>query len=265
MPTDDRLFIFDLDDTLVRNQSKYDEAKDAVATYILDTMEPDAYDTPGQLIDEVMDAEDGPRYRAVGVPETRFRDACIHTAYEIAKEPDVDVDQDVFESVVTFAEHQGMKPMVDYSANDLFDGARDALDYAEEQGDDVVIMTKGTREAQQIKLAATGLSGYDAHIVENKDDDTFDDIIHEYGSDSVWKVGNSARSDAHPMLDYGGNVLLIADADYTATWVGDEADNPLPTDGPWFRIDRIRGFEDAYSVIEQYENSGDISILQDER
>lgn len=265
MRSDNRLFIFDLDDTLVQNQPKYNEAKEAVASYLLDTMEPDAYDTTDQIIDDVMDDEDGERYDAVGVPETRFRDSCIHTAYEIAKEPDVDVSQDAFEATIRFVETQGMKPMFDYSEDDLFDGARDALEYTEEQGDDVVIMTKGTQDAQQVKLDATGLSDFTSYVVDGKDDAAFDEIVGDRDLDSVWKVGNSVRSDAHPMLNYGGNVLLIADKDYTATWVGEEVDNPLPDDGPWFRRDHISAFEDAYDVIEEYDDTGDINVLQSER
>lgn len=265
MSTDNRLFIFDFDDTLARNQAKYDSVKEDIATYILDTMEPDAYDTPQQIIDEVMDDEDGQRYGAVGVPETRFRDSCIHTVYEVAKEDDVDVEQDTLETLVKVAETKAMKPMFDYSDDDLFDGARAALEYAEGQGDDVAIMTKGTPRAQEAKLIVTGLTDYDAHIVADKDADAFDEVVGGRDPDDVWKVGNSVRSDAHPALDYGANALIIADADYTATWVGEEVDNPLPEDGPWFRRDHISAFEDAHSVIEEYEETGDIDVLKANR
>ncbi len=270
MSTGNRLVIFDFDETLAVNQPKYDAAKDAVASYVFDTMQPDRYDEPDDIVNEVLDAEDAARYRATGIPETRFRDSCVHTVYEVAKQVNDDenrsVDTATVEQAVKFAEVQGLKPMFDYTEDDLLPGAREALEHVEEQGDDNVIMTKGSRDAQQVKLDATGLTDYTAHIVDEKETAAFDAAVNVYDPDSVWMVGNSVRSDAHPMLDYGGNVLLIADPDYTATWRGEDADNPLPEDGPWFRNDGLEQFVDeGYPIIEAFDETGDINILQEHR
>jgi hypothetical protein len=50
------------------------------------------------------------------------------------------------------------------------------------------------------------------------------------------------------------------------TWHGEEADNPRPAAGPWFRTDDLTTFADEiYPVIAEFDATGDTGLLQSRR
>jgi hypothetical protein len=72
----------------------------------------------------------------------------------------------------------------------------------------------------------------------------------------------------NPDMYEGSDAIIddVLDADYTATWVGEEADNPLPAGGPWFRQDGLDTFAGTtYPVMAAFDETGAVSVLQEHR
>lgn len=259
----DRLYLFDLDNTLIENQKLYAESKYAVADAILDELQPERYDTPNEIVDQLIDAEDSDRYGAVGVTKTRFRDSCIHAVYEVAKEPDVDARNADIDGLIEAAEEHGMRPMTGYTPDDILPGARDALTQAEKHGD-IAILTKGIPEYQQDKLAGAGMDRYVHHIVDDKDAAAFDTVIGDRDPGHVLKIGDSLKSDIIPALEYGAVAVLVSadPVEESAVWKGEETDQQLSIDDPWMRIDGLEQFEDADDAFRRYVETGDVDVLK---
>ena len=77
----------------------------------------------------------------------------------------------------------------------------------------LLLLTKGDREAQESKLARSGLGHFfdRVHVVPEKDADVFRDLVAEYGlqPEQTWMVGNSPRSDINPALEAGIGAIHV--------------------------------------------------------
>lgn len=253
--TEERLFVFDLDNTLVPNQELYEEAKLELGEAVSRELGPDAYDDPAAFAD-MLDDIDSVLYDERGVTETRFRDACVRAVYRAASEPDADTEEADMEYLIEQAEELGMLPFGDYTYLEMLDGAGEALEYVQEQGDDVAVMTKGIEDAQQRKLSQTGLDRFPYLVVDDKDAEAFAELTEDYDDADVWKVGDSMRSDIRPALENGHGAIHV-DAD---NWKGESADDP-PADERWFRIPDLTRFDEAYAAVQRWEGEGDATAL----
>ncbi|SCF03049.1 HAD family hydrolase [Micromonospora mirobrigensis] len=102
---------------------------------------------------------------------------------------------------------------------ELMPGVADTLD-ALAGRHELLLLTKGEREEQQRKLDACGLLHHfrAAHIVAEKDVDTYRWLAREHGFDpaTAWMIGNSPRSDILPARAAGLNAVFIPNDN---TWV----------------------------------------------
>jgi putative hydrolase of the HAD superfamily len=77
----------------------------------------------------------------------------------------------------------------------------------------LLLLTKGDQEAQESKLARSGLKHlFDGvHIVPEKDAAVIRDLLARYGlqPEQIWMVGNSPRSDINPALEAGVGAVYI--------------------------------------------------------
>lgn len=255
MSDDGRLFIFDLDNTLVPNQQLYEEAKYGLGEEVAEELGPDAYEDPAAFAD-MLDDIDAELYDERGVTETRFRDACVKAVYRAAAEPDADTGEADMAYLRDRAEDLGMLPFGDYTYLEMLDGAAEALEYVQEQGDDVAVMTKGIDDAQQRKLAQIGLDRFEALVVDDKDAEAFAELTEGYDDADVWKIGDSMRSDIRPAVENGYGAVHV-DAD---NWKGEDAADPS-ADERWFRIPDLTRFEEAYTAIEEFDETRDPAAL----
>ncbi|MEU8299833.1 HAD family hydrolase [Micromonospora sp. NPDC048909] len=112
---------------------------------------------------------------------------------------------------------------------ELMPGVAEALDELAGRHE-LLLLTKGEREEQQRKLDASGLLHHfrAAHIVAEKDVDTYRWLVREHGFDPAraWMIGNSPRSDIRPARAAGMNAVFIPNEN---TWVL-EHDDLDPTD-----------------------------------
>ncbi|MER7891275.1 HAD family hydrolase [Micromonospora sp. NPDC094482] len=118
---------------------------------------------------------------------------------------------------------------------ELMPGVAEALDELAGRHE-LLLLTKGEREEQQRKLDASGLLHHfrAAHIVREKDVDTYRWLVREHGFDPAraWMIGNSPRSDIRPARAAGMNAVFIPNEN---TWVL-EHDDLDPTDRGVLRL-----------------------------
>lgn len=78
---------------------------------------------------------------------------------------------------------------------------------------ELILLTKGDVDEQQMKIDASGLAGYfrRTSIVAEKDEAVYRDLIAKLGVTPVetWMIGNSPRSDINPALAAGLNAVFI--------------------------------------------------------
>ncbi len=78
---------------------------------------------------------------------------------------------------------------------------------------ELILLTKGQQEEQQLKIDSSGLGDYFQHIliVPEKDVETYQRLVHELELDlqQAWMIGNSPRSDINPALQAGLNAVFI--------------------------------------------------------
>ncbi|MFG1777589.1 HAD family hydrolase [Micromonospora sp. NPDC049051] len=102
---------------------------------------------------------------------------------------------------------------------ELMPGVAEALDDLAGRHE-LLLLTKGEREEQQRKLDACGLLHHfrAAHIVREKDVDTYRWLTREHGIDPAvtWMIGNSPKSDIRPARAAGLNAVFIPNDN---TWV----------------------------------------------
>lgn len=83
----------------------------------------------------------------------------------------------------------------------------------------LILLTKGHREEQLIKVEASGLRAFFAEVVvvPEKEEATYRQLVdeHSLAPDRAWMVGNSPRSDINPALAAGLGAVYIP---HPATW-----------------------------------------------
>ncbi|MFC4017574.1 HAD family hydrolase [Micromonospora sp. GCM10011542] len=118
---------------------------------------------------------------------------------------------------------------------ELMPGVAEALDELAGRHT-LLLLTKGEQEEQQRKLDACGLLHHfqAAHIVREKDVDTYRWLAREHGFDpaGAWMIGNSPKSDILPARAAGMNAVFIPNEN---TWVL-EHDELDPTDRGVLRL-----------------------------
>ncbi|MEV1333639.1 HAD family hydrolase [Micromonospora costi] len=118
---------------------------------------------------------------------------------------------------------------------ELMPGVAEALDELAGRHE-LLLLTKGDREEQQRKLDASGLLHHfrAAHIVPEKDADTYRWLAREHGFDpaAAWMIGNSPRSDILPARAAGMQAVFIPNQN---TWVLEDEELD-PTDHGVLRL-----------------------------
>ncbi|KUL49096.1 hydrolase [Streptomyces sp. NRRL F-4489] len=101
---------------------------------------------------------------------------------------------------------------------------------------ELLLLTKGDKEEQERKVAASGLTGHfrGVHIVPEKNVATYEELTRAYGlvPETAWMIGNSPKSDILPARSAGWNAVFIP---HQHTWVL-EHEELDPGDGKVLRL-----------------------------
>jgi putative hydrolase of the HAD superfamily len=198
--SEQRLAIFDLDDTLVDTSHVYWVSRSA----FLDVMVREGFDKELALAEfETTDSrhilEDG------YVPE-RYERSMKATYEELCRRAERSPN------VLATEQIEAAGKIIVNSVPELIPGAVELLDSARALGYLVVLITRGIETVQRAKLAFHDLSKHFeiVKIVSMKSSETFNALINEskVKPSNAWVIGDSVRSDINPAIKAGANGIL---------------------------------------------------------
>lgn len=217
MPETRKLFVFDLDDTLIDNVHDYAEPLLDACKFIIKTLGRKAPHVSRlialeQEIDSRRVHEINPK---TGRPYLwsmeRFPGSMVEVYRHICTQsgiaPRLDVESKLY-NIGLCAFNQTM-----YIEN-INPHAPAVLNFLKNQGDQCVLLTKGDETVQKRKINALDISGYclPSYIVDNKTPEIFRAIDANWRPDGfheLWTVGNSYSSDIKPAIEAGYKGIYI--------------------------------------------------------
>lgn len=214
------LVILDADDTLWETQGLFERAKTDLHALL----------APADLTrDELaaqLDLIDAQAVKTEGFARSRFGNSMLRLYDQRC------AAQGTQPSVATQIKIGAVAERIYTSAPHVYPGVREALSALHDQAV-VVLLTKGDLEVQYARINASGLAEFfdDVFVVPDKTAETFRyltasaDLLFE----TMWSVGNSARSDINPALAAGLRGILVHPGapEAGATWIY-EREQPAP-------------------------------------
>jgi len=131
----------------------------------------------------------------------------------------------------------------------LFEQAKDvltelSLDYG------LMMITKGESFEQMRKVRQSGLAGYFRYIevVGDKSKETYQELLGKYRFEPsrFLMIGNSMRSDVIPVLEIGGQAVLIP---YDQTWFYENDNEHTITTADYYEIEHLGQLPDLIRSI----------------
>lgn len=131
----------------------------------------------------------------------------------------------------------------------LFEQAKDvltelSLDYG------LMMITKGESFEQMRKVRQSGLAGYFRYIevVGDKSKETYQELLGKYRFEPsrFLMIGNSMRSDVIPVLEIGGQAVLIP---YDQTWFYENDNEHTITTADYYEIEHLSQLPDLIRSI----------------
>jgi putative hydrolase of the HAD superfamily len=131
----------------------------------------------------------------------------------------------------------------------LFEQAKDvltelSLDYG------LMMITKGESFEQMRKVRQSGLAGYFRYIevVGDKSKETYQELLGKYRFEPsrFIMIGNSMRSDVIPVLEIGGQAVLIP---YDQTWFYENDNEHTITTADYYEIEHLGQLPDLIRSI----------------
>lgn len=218
----DKTFIFDYDDTLAWNQQDYSYAQLRFLDWILNKLGPKAPDLPA-ILNKYVDI-DKSAVKKMGFSMERFPTSFRETYRTICNKNNIKVKQEDLDmaysiGLLAFDENR-------WKLQGLVLGAEETLEFLLQQGDELILLTKGDLIVQKKKLIATNCIHFfdEWRIVPNKNKDILLEVVGDRDKSKVWHVGNSIRSDVIPAIEAGIRVLYIP----CETWAWEKEHNGVP-------------------------------------
>lgn len=207
----DKVFVFDLDDTLYWNMHDYCYPILEFEKFMLDTLGHKAPHVSkimellvktGHNLFDTINPETGAIF---GYSRDRFPETLVRTYKIICSQAKISAKQEVIEKIYKI----GMKAfnIEQYQKKGLIDGVEEVLGFLKEKGDKLILLTQGDERVQRSKIDALNLMKWfsNAYIVPFKTQAVFQEIksrFHDKRS-KMYSVGNNFKSDIEPALKVG--------------------------------------------------------------
>lgn len=211
-----KVFIFDLDDTLYWNVHDYCYPVLEFEKFLLDLLGHKApqitafrkleKETALKLVHEI-NPKTGQEF---GYSIDRFPKTLVETYRTICSKERLKFKQEIADEIWKIGT-KAFDPEM-YKRKGLVRGAEEVLDFLREQGDELVLLTRGDKQVQQLKIDALRLGRwfYHIHIVPSKDSTMFRAMAKAFEEKEViYSVGNSLKSDIEPALRAGLSGIYI--------------------------------------------------------
>jgi len=191
--------LIDADDTLWENNIYFEQAIHTFITFLNhSTLTPEEVRV---VLDEVE--------RLMGYGSANFTRSLVETYRRLAEK---DIQDEDIHQIRQFGEQIRAHPL------QFLDGVQETLNYLSPRHD-LILLTKGDIEEQQLKVERSGIEQYFRHVVilEEKDVATYHRVTEELHviPKQTWMIGNSPRSDINPALAAGLNAVYIP---HPQTW-----------------------------------------------
>jgi putative hydrolase of the HAD superfamily len=192
--------IVDADDTLWENNIYYEQC---IAAFV-EMMMTQGFGREGA--ERTVETVERERIPQVGYAPEEFARSLVIAYQRLCESHDRPIEDEVSDAVWEIGRAVIEYPIV------LLDGVAETL--ARLSGHcRLLLLTKGDREAQESKLARSGLVHlFDrVHIVPEKDAEVIRGLLARYGlePERTWMVGNSPRSDINPALEAGIGAIYV--------------------------------------------------------
>jgi len=192
--------IVDADDTLWENNIYYEQC---IADFVA-FMEARGFGR--EEAERTVDTVERERIPQVGYAPEEFARSLVFAYHRLCASHDRPIEDEVADGVWEIGRAVIRYPIV------LLDGVAETLTRLSSRCC-LLLLTKGDREAQESKLARSGLAHlFDGvHIVPEKDADVIRGLLARYGlrPEQTWMVGNSPRSDINPALEAGIGAIYV--------------------------------------------------------
>jgi FMN phosphatase YigB (HAD superfamily) len=208
LKTLDVSLIVDMDDTLISNQSLFDDAQVALVAIFSDL---DAAGRDSQTLNALHQQMDNDNIATMGYSPRRWYFSAFQAAQQFAGRR------------LTAQEREAVKQAagIAMGTGEILPGAEKTLATLQECGVSMLLKTKGAAAKQNEKLAVHRFDrffGDRIEIVDRKDETTFRDLTNRHDLGRVVSIGDSAKSDIVPAIAAGHEAILI---DKTAHGVSD--------------------------------------------
>ncbi|MBI2063239.1 MAG: HAD family hydrolase [Candidatus Yanofskybacteria bacterium] len=248
-----KLFIFDLDDTLMWNEYTYSLATIEFLQYILEIFQhraPFAGDI-AQMIAETSHRLLKEKNPTTGLPYgfsiNRFPDTLVQS-YRTLCENGWGEYQDRHANHI---HNIGMRSFDEelYLKQGMVPGAIEVINFLQDKGDILVLLTKGDPRVQERKIKALDLGHWfkEIKVVDGKTKEMFKQFTNGHSAETVYSVGNSFSSDIRPALDAGCSAIFIP----CFTWRAESIDVDQLTESEKKRLFEIKNISE---IVEIYNN-----------
>jgi len=213
-----KLFIFDLDDTLIDTSDVYWSARSNFVQELAKRgLDPEE-------ITEVFEEVDAANMRTMGFAPERYGTSMIGTAQRLLKRNSISVSEDLLAQI----KHSGEMILTTWPKP--IAGAKELLDWSAERFD-LALVTRGDDDLQRKKLKQAGMTHYFRRIevVPSKSCETFAHVMKGSGHspEDVWVIGDSIRTDINPGIEAGASCILYEYHHHSYHWRQEHGDQAV--------------------------------------
>lgn len=207
-----KIVTVDLDDTLMKSNIYYNEARKNYANYLCDK-----FDFKFNHVINKLQYHDENLFDEMGISDKRFPKSFMNTAEDLLSDKDVNM---TFE--IEKAQRFGLsvyKSESTYKEDGFITGAKELLNLLNNKYNSMHLITSGVPKIQNPKIKALELENWfnEIHITNNYDKtDTILEIKNNYNTENLVHIGNSGKSDIQSALNADVNAIYIPNAE----WLG---------------------------------------------